>query len=62
MSVIELSYRSGGESVVLPDGRVASSEFAAARLLLADGHDLATPVQARWPGSRHVSLAGTLGG
>jgi hypothetical protein len=39
----ELIYRRGG-AVVLPDGREASSEFAAARLLLADGHDPATPV------------------
>jgi len=61
IELIELMYRRGG-AVVLPDGREASSEFAGARLLIADGYDPATPVQTRWPGSRHVSLSGTLGG
>jgi hypothetical protein len=59
--VIELVYRRGG-TVSLPNGREASSEFAAARMLIADGHDPATPVRTRWPGSRHHSLSGTLGG
>jgi hypothetical protein len=58
---VELMYRRGG-AVTLPDGREASSEFTAVRLLLADGYAPTTQVQTRWPGSRHVSLSGTLGG
>jgi hypothetical protein len=59
--LVELTYRRGG-AVVLPDGREANSEFAAARMLIADGCDPATPVQSRWPGSPYPSLSGTLGG